>query len=653
LVFRNIMFFVYLNSKSMQMKRTSLKLTVFIIFLILIEGARAQYCSSLVVEEVDFQVSPRFVPVKVEWYPSWVEYRGSESLYPESIKPAVKKWNHPFMKDNLPSAMHEDVSASDVSNMQGPIPENATVQYFQVKEKGKEFSGMCPSFAFVDENTMVTLSFGRSNTTLLLVDIRDSLKLLDAMPIPGRGNKAMELASKKARMALFRDTSGGAYFFLSKDNEVIIPGPDYEIFYIPIKNKKFDRSRMVNFDILDEIKAGDLIHEGLSDKEGGNKLTAVMPDGEGNIWYTSKLGIIGVIDLKNFKKGDYQEKGLCPNTYSHLIGEFGVLKKIHYFFGKKYERLEDVEFYDEDLTLTENRRKFREFFMIDPKSREEIQNSFSIGRDGVYIVSNMALYKFRFNDQTKQIEMDPKWQKNFNEFDDLIYDNDGTQKRGQLNDGSGTTPTLMDDRFVVIADNDEHQINMVIYSQEDGSLVGRHELFKKDESACENSIVAYDNSLIIGNTYNYVDPFKDNDTPGGLSRFDLNEGTGKFELLKNWPEDFVDGKTATPKMSTDMGLIYVYNREEAVAEDGYNDWQLTAIDFVTGRKVFYIRPELRKGDFQDSIGFLMKAMALGNKNYDQKVFNNIWATYTFGPNNSIYIGAYRGFLKFSSEKRPE
>ena len=248
--------------------------------------------------------------------------------------------------------------------------------------------------------------------------------------------------------------------------------------------------------------------------------------------------------------------------------------------------------------------------------------------------------------------MDPKWQKNFNELDDLIYDNDGTQKKGQLNDGSGTTPTLMDDRFVVIADNDAHQINMVVYSQEDGSLVSRHKLFGYDASACENSIVAYANSLIIGNTSNYVDPFKDNDTPGGLSRFDLNEGAGKFELLENWPEDFVDGKTATPKMSTNSGLIYVYNREDS-AEDGYNDWQLTAIDFITGRKVFYIRPELKKGEFEDSIGFIMKSMALGNKHYDQKVFNNIWATYTFGPNNSIYIGAYRGFLKFSSDPKPE
>jgi hypothetical protein len=73
------------------------------------------------------------------------------------------------MKEGLPSAMHEDSYASDMSNLQGPVPENARAQYFQVKEKGGEFSGMCPSFAFIDEYTMVTLSFSRKNTTLFLM----------------------------------------------------------------------------------------------------------------------------------------------------------------------------------------------------------------------------------------------------------------------------------------------------------------------------------------------------------------------------------------------------------------------------------------------------------------------------------------------------
>ncbi|WKK65915.1 hypothetical protein [Lutimonas zeaxanthinifaciens] len=611
---------------------------------------RAQYCNPFEIEETDFKSETRMVKVNAGWYPSWLEHREGQLKYPEPLPP-LKKWNHPFMKDKLPSAMHEDSYASDISNMQGPIPENATVQYFQVREKGKEFSGMCPSFAFVDENTMVTLSFGRTNTTLLILDIENKIKVLDAIKIPGRGHTAMELASKKARMALFRNTSGGAYFFLSKENDVIIPGPEYSIFYIPIKNRRFERDRMLQYDILEEIEKGDLLVEGLKAKEGRNKLTAVMPDGEGNIWYTSKMGVIGVIDLKNFRRGDYQNKGLCPKTYSFYIGGFGLLRKIEHFFGKKYDKLEDLEFYKEGMSDVEYRRLFREFFMLDPDTREEIQNSFAVGPDGVYIVSNIALYKLRFNDQTKTIEMDPKWEETFRTLGDQIYPNDGTQKRGHLNDGSGTTPTLMDNRFVIIADNDQGQINLNIYSQEDGQLVNRLPLFEKDSSACENSVVAYRNSLFIGNTYNYVDPFDFNDTPGGIDRYDLNPESGKFEKVENWPVEHVDAKTATPKMSTKTGVIYVYNRHEE-SDDGHYDWQLTALDYETGRKVFYIRPEFGKGEFNDNIFFLMKSFSLGMKNYDKKVFNNIWATYTFGPNNSIYIGAYRGFLKFSSDTKP-
>jgi hypothetical protein len=632
------------------MKQIRQLLCACVLAICIFPGSEAQYCHPLVADAVDFKAITKFVQVNTGWYPGWIDYKDGEIVYPEPLEP-LSKWDHPFMKDNLPSAMHEDSYASDVSNMQGPVPENAKLQYFQTRGKGKDFSGMCPSFAFVDENTMVTLSFGRARTTLLLIDIRDTLKILDAIPIPGRGNKAMELAGKKARMALFRDTSGGAYFFLSKNNEVIIPGPDYQILYIPIVNRAFDKGGMVSFEILEEIKKGDMLYDGLSEKEGGNKLTAVMPDAQGNVWYTSKMGVIGVIDLKDFKKGDYREKGICPKTYSHFISEFGLLKKIEHFFGKKYDRIEDVEFYREGMSDTEFKKEFREYFMVDSETREEIQNSFSIGPDGVYVVSSIALHKLRFNAETKKIEMDPEWELTFNKSGDQIYPNDGLQKKGQLNDGSGTTPTLMDDRFVVIADNDYHQINVNIYSQKDGSLISRHKVFKKDSSACENSIVAYKNSLFIGNTFNYTDPFNDNDTPGGINRFDYNKETEKFELRADWPADFIDGKTATPKMSTKTGLIYVYNRE-AEADDKHPDWQIMAIDFATGRKVFYIRPDFQKGEFDDNINFLMRGFALGNKNYDQKVFNNIWATYTFGPNNSIYIGAYRGFLKFSSDQLP-
>jgi hypothetical protein len=231
----------------------------------------------------------------------------------------------------------------------------------------------------------------------------------------------------------------------------------------------------------------------------------------------------------------------------------------------------------------------------------------------------------------------------------LIYDNDLSIKPGHLNNGGGTTPTLMDTRFVAIGDNDTSQINMCIYDQETGELVFRHKLFEDGASACENSIVAYKDSYVIANTYGYVDPFKTNDTAGGIMRFDYNASEGKFEVNESWPAaGLFDPKTATPKLSAGNGLIYVYNRSDKDF-DGHNDWQLTAVDFRTGYRVFYIRPYFEKKQFDDNIGLIMKASSVGKKNYEQKVFNNIWATYAFGPNNSIYIGAYRGFLKFSSE----
>ncbi len=83
--------------------------------------------------------------------------------------------------------------------------------------------------------------------------------------------------------------------------------------------------------------------------------------------------------------------------------------------------------------------------------------------------------------------------------------------------------------------------------------------------------------------------------------------------------------------------------------NGHNDWQPTALDFRTGYRIFYIRPYFEKKEFKDNIGIVSKVFSLGTKNYDRKVFNNIWATYAFGPDNIIYIGAYRGFLKFSSK----
>lgn len=620
-----------------------LKTYILIVSIVISFYGLGQSCKRRVAPaEDDFEYKIQFARFETGWYNEWLNHTNGEMILPEAL-PIQQKWEHPYMKFGFTSAMHEDSHASDVSNLPGPVPENVEVQYFHVLEKGGDFSGMAPTYTFIDDSTMVTLSFGRANTTLLLLDIKDTIKILDNLSVPGRGNKALELAGKKGRSKIFSNTAGGAYSYLSGRDKIYIPGANNNILRVKIVNRKFDKTDIASINLIEQIEAANLDDEYVKAKDGVNLLTALMPDVNGNIWFTSRLGVIGLIHRK-----DKTTNG-CPKVYGTFIQKFGLKEKI-----KKLKHIEvtskEIEAYTKvDTASDEMRQKFRAQFKTDPNKWEEIQNSFSVGKDGVYIVSNFALYKMYFDEETKEIELDPKWEKTYAE-GDLIYENDGTIKPGHLNAGSGSTPTLMGDDFIAIGDNDTNYVNLCVYSQETGKLVFKHPLFENLEgSAVENSIVAYDRSFVIANQYGYTDPFKLNNTAGGIMRFDFNDEIGNFELVKGWPESgLYDCKTATPKLSTPSGMLYVYNRCDS-AYNGHHDWQITAIDFRTGLRVFFIKPFLNKGEFDDNIGLLMKWGSLGTKSYDRKVFNNIWGTFTFGPKNSFYIGAYRGFIRVSSE----
>ena len=431
---------------------------------------------------------------------------------------------------------------------------------------------------------------------------------------------------------------------LSGKDRIYIPGANNNILRVRIVDRKLEKDNVQSVNLKEQIEGGNLVDKSISEKDALNLLTALMPDANGNIWFTSRQGVVGLIHRR-----DTTPEG-CPKVYAAFIGKFGFKIKIDRYFPGHYTSEEEIAIYENMDNITpELRNKFREQFMLESDTREEIQNSFSVGKDGVYIVSNFALYKFRFNEKTKQVELDPKWAKTFSE-GDLVYDNDGKIKPGHLNAGSGTTPTLMGDDFVIIGDNDTAYINVCVYSQKTGKLVFKHKLFgDMAGSAVENSIFAYNKSFVVANQYGYTDPFKLNETTGGIMRFDFNHEIGNFELVEGWPESGrYDCKTATPKLSAASGMIYVYNRSDTAVNGDY-DWQITAIDYKTGLRVFYIKPYFLKGEFNDNIGLVMKWGSLGTKNYDRKVFNNIWGTFTFGPGNSFYIGAYRGFIRISSE----
>jgi len=581
--------------------------------------------------------------VETRWYDEWTSKHGK--TLPEPLPPP-DHWVHPKLSSKYAATMHENSFATDVSTEPGPIPNEVKVEYFHVLEKGTKLSGMSPFYTFLDDHTVVTISFGRDSAMLLIVDIRGDAKVLDYVALPGRGSKALELAKKSARMAMFRDTSGGAYSYLDTRSDVYVPGADNTVIRIPIRDHRIDRDRMVVLDLDREIEKGNWIDHAMGHPE--NHLTALMPDAEGRVWFTSKFGVVGIIHV--------DDPGHCPPVYTTSIAHFAFSDKLHHYYGDHMpegaeEFIAELQQSERDGTLVdkmaEHRKRARELFdVVHDEPFEQIQNSFSVGPDGVYIVTNIGLYKLFFNEQTKHIELDPKWAAAYKK-DLLFYDNDRKIKPGHLNAGSGTTPTLVDDRFVAIVDNAPEHVNLNVFRQEDGTLVSKLPLFEAGAGAVENSVVAYRDHLLVGNTYGFVDPFVENPTPGGIARFDYDLGKDAYVQRKDWPAaGHFDGKTATPKLSTANGLFYVYHRDTEM--DGHHDWQLTAVDFHTGWRVFSIKGWFTDDAFDDNVSGIVKKKTLGKQDYGKKVFNNIWGTFSFGPRNSIFIGTYRGFVRFSS-----
>ncbi len=607
-------------------------------------GGAGNGCYQYRTKDGDFEHVSQQAKVTTRWYEEWTSLHGQ--TLPDPLSPPVH-WMHPSLSSRYAATMHENSFATDVSSEPGPLPNEAKVEYFHVLEKGTKLSGMSPFYTFLDDDTVVTISFGRDAAMLLIIDISGEARVLDYVALPGRGSKALELAKKSARMAMFRDTSGGAYSYLDDKGRVFVPGADNTVIRIQIRDHRIVRDEMVLLDLNREIEKASWIGDAMDHPE--NHLTALMPDADGRVWFTSKFGVVGMILVD-------ARPGVCPRVYTTSIAHYALSDKIHHYYGDHAPAGSDdyiarVKQAESDGTLVDKTTQFRReaeglFDIMHDEPFEQIQNSFSVGSDGVYMVTNVGLYKLRFNEETQHIELDPKWAANY-EKDDLFYDNDRKVKPGHLNAGSGTTPTLIDNRFVAIVDNAPGRVNLNVFRQEDGTLVSKLPLFEPEAGAVENSVVAYGDHLIVGNTYGYVDPFIENPTAGGIARFDYDEARDEYVARKDWPAaGHFDGKTATPKLSTANGLFYVYHRD--MVGDAHHDWQLTALDFRTGWRVFSIKGVFEGDDFGDNVSGIVKKKTLGKEDYGKKVFNNIWGTFSFGPRNSIFIGTYRGYVRFSS-----
>jgi hypothetical protein len=243
---------------------------------------------------------------------------------------------------------------------------------------------------------------------------------------------------------------------------------------------------------------------------------------------------------------------------------------------------------------------------------EDIQNSFTVDRRGVYIVSSKRMYRFRARNGKPRVQ----WK--------ATYRNSGIVKPGQADAGSGTTPTIMKGGYVAITDNAD-PMNVVVYRNAvklrpgQRRVVCRVPVFDKGASATENSLITGGRSLYVENNYGYQDPFGPNSgalTTPGFARVDVNRnGRGCRKVWTNTTERV---PTVVSKLSIRTGLIYTYTRDpDALGRQPYF-W--TAISARTGATAFKV----------------YAGNGLG--------FNNNYAGLAIGPTGTAYLGVTGGLI---------
>lgn len=244
---------------------------------------------------------------------------------------------------------------------------------------------------------------------------------------------------------------------------------------------------------------------------------------------------------------------------------------------------------------------------------EDTENSFAVDERGaVFVISTKALYKLRAGaDGTPQVV----WRR--------AYANSGVAKPGQVNAGSGTTPTVQGD-WVSFTDNAD-PLQVVVVRRDTGAVVCTVPVFGKGAGSDENSLIGIGRMVIVENNYGYTGPTSVENgktTLPGVARIDIDaDGRGCHRV---WENDTLSVPTVVSKLSLANGLLYTYTKDESTSDA----WWFTAVDVRTGRMVYQRLTGTGQG------------------------YNNNYAPVTLGPDGAAYVGALGGPIRIADRIAP-
>ncbi len=452
---------------------------------------------------------------------------------------------HPFMAAQGLNSMHADSHNSDV-HATGPLGISPQVR---TRRGSMLYGGQCATLTFDSENHLLMLCAGFTGFRIHLLEPR-SLRLLAEYQLPIR--PSMYDALFKLDFSYIMEDSSGAYFYLDHHDRVVMAASDQTI--RRIAHKQTHAGDWVFYVDGQWDLSGHVPHDCTSPanpRPSGecDPITALLPDYQGLIWWVSRYGRIGTLNTDT-----------AAVQVMRLAGE-------------------------------------------------EIQNGFAVARDGVFIVSDHALYKLQADEHALPYIV---WKE--------AYDRGTHRKVGTINQGSGTTPTLMGEDYITIADNADGRINLLVFNRKDNvsdRLLCKTPLFTEGHSVTDNSMIALNRAIIIENNAGYKSVFEQKDwanAGGGIMRIDVREDHSGCDVV--WSSD-EKAPSVVAKLAHENGLVYFYTFEPRGKQQA---WFLLALDFETGETRFRIYT----GTGQQ--------------------FNNNWSPIALAPDGTAYVGTFGGVI---------
>ncbi|MFD8569298.1 hypothetical protein [Streptomyces sp. NPDC059639] len=465
--------------------------------------------------------------------------------------PGTAPDQHPYLAANGRSGMHGDGWGSGTYPWSGPNGNAPQVTSEQMAALG----GECATVTFDKEGRIVTVCGTFTGFLVKLLDPH-SLATLAEYKLPQRPS-TVEAITTLDFSKIFKDTSGGAYSYLDDQDRLVLADSRQHVLRLAhtrTADGNWEFKVTDDWDLTGVVPHDCASWTNLYPSGTCDPVTSVMPDWQGRVWWVTRQGRVGTVD---------------PAT--------GTIRSI---------RLDG----------------------------EEIQNSFSVAKDGVSIVTDHALYSF-----VASADGTPKavWRQ--------TYDRGTGTKPGSVNQGSGTTPDLfgIQDDYVAITDNADDRMNVLVYRRgadvpADERLVCKVPVFGSGASTTDNSLISYGNSLVVENNYGYENITSltfGRSVVGGVTRIDVRDDGSGCDTA--W-ESGVRSPSTVPKLSTANGLLYFYTKEPNSL--GVDAWYLTAVDFRTGDTRW-------------------KRLVGTGVAYD-----NNWAPVTLGPDGTAYVGVFNGLV---------